>query len=292
MKKSTLYTIIFLIFATFSIHVSTYATKHVVSVGNFFFSPVNLNVTVGDTIRWVWSAGTHTTTSTPGAIPAGASSWDALITSTITSFEYKVTVAGSYAYVCTPHAPGMAGTFTAAPFIPTLAVSPSNRNVTSAAGSTTFTVVSNSTWSAASNAAWCTVNPTGSGNATVTVNYSANPTNVIRIATITFSTPGIANQTVTVSQAASTVGVSERDLSDLQVYPNPTRGVFKFKAGGVKDQVLDVTLLDLSGKKVLSRICTGSDEYSFDISQEPKGCYFIRISAESTTQVRRIILID
>ena len=292
MKKTTYFVLTLLLIASFSFHVSTYAAKHVVTVGNFFFSPASLNVTVGDTIRWVWSAGSHTTTSTPGAIPSGAPSWDALINSTSTFFEYKVSVAGSYAYVCTPHAPGMAGSFTAAPFVPTLSVTPSNRNVLSTAGSTTFTVTSNSTWSVASNAAWCTVSPTGIGNATVTASYSLNPGNVIRIATLTFTSPGLSAQTVTVTQAASSVGVNEQVLNDLQVYPNPTRGVFKFRSAGVKDQVLDVSLSDLSGKMILSRICTGSDEYSFDISREPKGYYFIRISTESTTQVRRIILID
>lgn len=90
-----------------------FATKHLVSVGNFFFSPATLTVSVGDTIRWVWSAGSHTTTSVSGGIPAGATAWDALITSSSTSFEYRVTVPGSYSYICKPHAPGMAGSFNA-----------------------------------------------------------------------------------------------------------------------------------------------------------------------------------
>ena len=89
------------------------ATKHIVSVGNFFFSPATLTVSVGDTIRWVWSAGTHTTTSVSGGIPAGAASWNAPITSSSNSFEYRVTMPGAYSYVCTPHAPGMAGSFNA-----------------------------------------------------------------------------------------------------------------------------------------------------------------------------------
>ncbi len=114
MKKFTSIFSLFVLITAISVSSPALAVKHVVMVGNFFFNPVNVNVNVGDTIRWVWSAGAHTTTSTPGAIPAGAASWDALITSSNTSFEYKVTVAGAYSYVCTPHAPGMAGTFTAA----------------------------------------------------------------------------------------------------------------------------------------------------------------------------------
>ena len=355
------------------------AVKHVVTVGNFFFNPVNVNVNVGDTIRWVWSAGSHTTTSTPGAIPAGAAPWDELINSSNTSYEYKVTVAGSYAYVCTPHAPGMAGTFTAAGFTPTLSVSPSNRNVTALAGSTTFTVTSNSSWTSTSsaswcavsaggtgngnitadcaenttltqriasitvmvsglpaqtvtvtqagaaptlsvspanqnvpasngtttfdvtsntswtvscNSGWCTTNSSGSGNATITANCAANGTNLVRIATITVTVAGLTPQTVTVTQAASTVGVAVQFNAELAVYPNPTAGIFKLKPGTMQDQAFEVSVMDISGKNILSRNCYGSTEYTFDISREPKGIYFIRIKSDSNSQIKRIVLID
>jgi plastocyanin len=113
MKKYTLFLPLIFV-CSFMFHSTpTLAVKHVVTVGNFSFSPANLMVKVGDTIRWEWVAGVHTTTSIPGSIPAGAAAWDELIASSNTVFEYKVTEAGSYAYVCTPHAPDMAGTFIA-----------------------------------------------------------------------------------------------------------------------------------------------------------------------------------
>jgi len=356
-----------------------YATKHIVTVANFSFTPSSLNVTVGDTVRWVWSSGSHTTTSNPGEIPTGAAAWDHPITSSNQTFEYKVTVAGSYNYVCTPHAPNMAGTFTATVFTPTLLVAPSNRDVTAAAGTTTFNVTSNSPWTVSSNASWCTVasggngngtihanyseNPTvlqrvatltitvtgipsqsvtvtqagaapmltvtpsnqnvpatsgtttfnltsnttwnvsssetwctvpssGSGNATLTANYTANNTNLVRVATITITVSGLAPQTVTVTQAASTVGVSEHQLADLQVYPNPTTGQFKISNIRTYDQDVVVSILDMSGKQIFSRTFAGSVEYGFDISNEPKGYYFIRVSMGNSTQVRRIVLAD
>jgi plastocyanin len=84
-------------------------TKTII-VSNNTFTPANETCMVGDTIFWSWSAGTHTTTS--GTIPAGATSWDAPISSTNTGFTYKVTTAGTYNYSCTIHA-GMNGSFTA-----------------------------------------------------------------------------------------------------------------------------------------------------------------------------------
>ena len=90
------------------------ATKWVVTVQDFFFSPANLpNVVVGDTIEWEWVNGDHTTTST--TIPAGAATWNATLSSTNTSFEYHVTVAGTYNYQCDFHVSlDMTGSFTAA----------------------------------------------------------------------------------------------------------------------------------------------------------------------------------
>lgn len=88
-----------------------YAVVRTVEVENFQFSPASLTVNVGDTIRWVWVSGAHTTTSS--AIPAGAATWNKAMNQSSQTFMYRVTTAGIYNYVCTPHAPGMAGSFTA-----------------------------------------------------------------------------------------------------------------------------------------------------------------------------------
>jgi len=201
--KKILYSLLLLSGTLVLSSVPAFATKHTVQVGNFFFSPASLSVSVGDTIKWVWVAGSHTTTSNPGGIPSGASSWDHPITSSSTTYEYAVTVAGNYSYVCTPHAPGMAGTFTASGFTPTLSVAPSNRSVAAAAGNTTFTVTSNTSWSASSNAGWCTATPSGTGNGTITANFGENSSLVTRIATLTVSVSGLPDQSVTVTQAGA-----------------------------------------------------------------------------------------
>jgi hypothetical protein len=83
----------------------------------------------------------------------------------------------------------------------TLTVTPSTQSVPASAGSTSFTVTSNTSWTAQSNAGWCTVTSSGSGNGTITANYTANPETTSRTATITVSATGAANQTVTVFQA-------------------------------------------------------------------------------------------
>jgi len=73
------------------------------------FSPSSTTVTLGDTVRWQWVAGFHTTTST--TIPSGAASWNQTMSSA-GSFDYVPAVTGTYNYWCVPHSPAMAGTFT------------------------------------------------------------------------------------------------------------------------------------------------------------------------------------
>ncbi|MEO6329456.1 MAG: plastocyanin/azurin family copper-binding protein, partial [Ginsengibacter sp.] len=124
--KFTIKAILVLLIFLASLSLKTSATMHTVTVSNFQFSPSTIpNVVVGDIIEWVWQAGSfnHTTTCDPEvnagtSLPTGAATWNSLITSGNTTFQYTVTVAGVYNYVCLPHAPGMAASFTASEPLP------------------------------------------------------------------------------------------------------------------------------------------------------------------------------
>ena len=96
--------------------VNGFSTTFIVNVGQgggLTFSPSSItNAVVGDSVKFVWVSGTHTTTST--SVPAGAATWDSPITSSFTTYIYRITVAGTYNYKCTPHAAmGMVGSFIA-----------------------------------------------------------------------------------------------------------------------------------------------------------------------------------
>lgn len=105
--------IIVLFFLFSFLIVKLHATTWTVNTSDFVFTPANLpNVFVGDTIKWVWISGMHHTT-TSAIIPQGAATWDAPLHASATTFSYVVTVAGTYNYVCTPHASVMVGSFTA-----------------------------------------------------------------------------------------------------------------------------------------------------------------------------------
>lgn len=90
---------------------SGYSFTQIVNVNNFTFSPASFTINIGDTVKWVYAGGTHTTTSL--TIPTGAAAWDHPINSSSTTFTYVPTKAGTYNYKCTFHfAMGMQGNFT------------------------------------------------------------------------------------------------------------------------------------------------------------------------------------
>jgi plastocyanin len=80
------------------------ATKHIVNVGNFAFTPAKTHIAPGDTVRWIWASGLHTTTSDP----TSPKSWNSpTLSGSGQSFEVAFTLAdgpGPFPYHCAIHA--------------------------------------------------------------------------------------------------------------------------------------------------------------------------------------------
>lgn len=89
-----------------------------------------------------------------------------------------------------------------------LNVSPQSQTVGAAAGTASYTVTSNGYWTAQSDADWCSVTPSGSGNGTLSVSYAENPDAEQRTTAITVSVAGAAVQTVTLVQEGSQIMLS------------------------------------------------------------------------------------
>jgi len=89
-----------------------------------------------------------------------------------------------------------------------LNVSPSNQMVSALAGSTNFSVTSNTVWTVVSNQSWCTVNPGGSGNGTIMAEFTQNTTGSARSAEVTVTVPDLTPVVVTITQAAPTLTVT------------------------------------------------------------------------------------
>ena len=84
-----------------------------------------------------------------------------------------------------------------------LTVTPEEQNIEYSAGSTTFSVESNTNWTVSNDTEWLTVLPSnGSNNGTLTVTYKDNMITSQRIGTITINGEGIT-RTVTITQKAA-----------------------------------------------------------------------------------------
>ena len=173
----------------------------------------------------------------------------------------------------------------------TLNVTPVNQDVSALAGSTDFTVTSNTNWNANSDAPWCLVTGSGSGNGTIMADYSENTDYAQRIANISVTVSGLAPQVVTVTQAASVVSTADLSKEELRIFPNPSIGIFDITTGRFGLEQLEITIVDYTGKLIQSRSCSGERKYSFDMTREPKGCYFVRIKAAGELLVKKLVIL-
>lgn len=171
---------------------------------------------------------------------------------------------------------------------PALDVTPSTQHVTAPAGTTDFTVTSNSNWVAVSDQTWCAITPSGSGSGTIVANYLANPTTAIRTANITVTVSGVAPVGVTVVQDGI-VGIADLQSGTIRIVPNPATGLFRI-VPGISGKIQQIDILDLTGRIIISRKCTTENDYQFDLSNEPQGCYFVKIRLNEETLVRRLVI--
>ncbi len=176
---------------------------------------------------------------------------------------------------------------------PVLSVSPENQNVPATTGNVTFTVASNSGWHAASDADWCTVASSGSGNGIITADYTANMAASPRVANITVTVDGIVPVIVTVTQDFID-GMFELSSGEFAIHPNPSSGVFIINAGATftrnpvtKDVVLEIC--DLSGKIVYSQRLT-HEETTIGLIGISKGLYIAKLVSYNTTESCKLII--
>jgi hypothetical protein len=162
-----------------------------------------------------------------------------------------------------------------------LMVSPLNQDVNAAAGSTTFSVTSNTNWTASCSDTWCTVTPTGTGTGTITANFTQNGTQQIRVATIEVSATGLPTQTVTVTQAKPSSGIEEPSGKALSIYPNPAYSTLIIDLRNIPEKIISLAIADTRGIKSLETEPSGK-RFILDVSDYHAGFYFIKIKTATT----------
>jgi hypothetical protein len=171
-----------------------------------------------------------------------------------------------------------------------LSATPSIQNVGAAAGSTAFTVISGTNWLVSSDASWCTVTASGTGNGKITASFTENTSPQPRTAHIHVTGAGLPGDTVMLIQAKSSIGIEEHKDAVYKVCPNPTKGLFRIIPPGVENGSVEVIVQDLNGMLILKRQFKGEKEYEIDLSAVARGIYVIWIKTNDNILVRKLII--
>jgi len=182
-------------------------------------------------------------------------------------------------------------TVTQAAALPTLSVTPQVQNVTSLAGGTNYTVTSNTSWTVQCDSSWCTVTPSGSKNGTIVANYTQNTGNTARTAHISVSATGATPVTVNLTQAKQNTGIGETPTDQVEIYPNPNKGIFKIVPAEGSKRELTIEVEDMNGKTVLKKQLKGQEEYQVDLSAAAAGTYYVRIQSDTYLVKRKVVIL-
>lgn len=248
------------------------------------FSPSSTTLVLGDTVRWQWVGGFHTTTSL--AIPGGATAWNQTLSSA-GSFSYKPTQLGTYNYQCNPHAPGMAGTFTVSAPTPVKMSNVSGKideQGRAILSWTTYTEENNKHFEVQKSSdgfSFSRIDNVPSkapqGNSTTTINYSY--TDVAAIKERAFYR---LYQTDIDGKGgySNVVFLAVKGENDLQVHahPNPVKEKLSIHIAGKISKNATIDLLDINGKVLQTKIPDQDNTMMtvFDMSKMQAGTYFIQ----------------
>lgn len=170
-----------------------------------------------------------------------------------------------------------------------LSVTPANQNVTAVVGTTAFTVTSNRDWSAQSDATWCTVTSSGSGNGEILAEYTENISSQPRIATINVKVDTLLERIVTLSQK-SIIGIEYLSERAVRIYPNPASSIIHIHFNDNPSARALLTVHNILGEIVIRKQIQ-TDESFVDVSTLPNGIYFVEIEIPGKqTESRKLMI--
>ncbi|MCC6372051.1 MAG: T9SS type A sorting domain-containing protein [Bacteroidia bacterium] len=101
---------------------------------------------------------------------------------------------------------------------------------------------------------------------------------------------GCSGVTSVILDVNECTGINEQNaLAGLNVYPNPSKGIFIVEFNKSISRLVEVT--DVTGRLVLSQKAD-SDKFSFDLSNVSKGVYLIKITSADGVNMTRVIKQD
>ena len=168
---------------------------------------------------------------------------------------------------------------------PILSCSSSALTIGAMANSTKlFDISANISWTLICDQGWLTSSlQNGSGNGSITLTASANPTIASRTASLTVSGSGVANQTITVTQDGGTTGIIDLPENQFSIHPNPVSTILYLNS---QPTVLSFSIFDMSGRLILNGKLT---DYQINVSGFSDGIYTLKIDYKTGFITRKFI---
>lgn len=117
--------------------------------------------------------------------------------------------------------------------------------------------------------------------------YQISNTSLTVLATlsnVSFGTSETANFCV-----VDNAGINELSAVALNVYPNPSSGVFSVSIQNGENKNYSIVVTDLAGRKMLQSEFSG-DNYVIDLQKSANGTYLISLSGENVLETKSIVL--
>jgi len=83
---------------------------------------------------------------------------------------------------------------------------------------------------------------------------------------------------------------SFQEVVTIDVFPNPCHGKVTVRFSNFPDTGGSIEILDISGRKVVSRMVSGMSEV-FNLDQQPAGVYFVKSKLGSNETVQKLVII-
>jgi len=77
---------------------------------------------------------------------------------------------------------------------------------------------------------------------------------------------------------------------EVNLYPNPTRGLVNIDLGIGEIYNVDLSVVDITGKQILRRQYSASERITFNLEQNVSGMYFVKLDFGQKQVIRKVIL--
>jgi hypothetical protein len=106
-------------------------------------------------------------------------------------------------------------------------------------------------------------------------------------------TVSVIDEDITVNVKLISSGIENISEISTKIYPNPSNGILNLEISGSEYQEYKVKIYDVLGSMVYNTVCTYGTEIKeqIDISNHPKGMYFISIESENGILFNRKIIV-